>query len=435
MPRGSSGGGGGLHYAKSGALDMRYSSSREAVESGFSVCSFDEDEETLSDDIGSGYSSSGAELHYKKDGSLDMRYSSSREASGYPSNLASSSSSSDSLHCKKDGSLDMRYSSSKTAAATTNTSTGDSLHFKKDGTLDMRYNSSKMSGLPAALSESSGLHYKKDGSPDMRFSSSRVAAGLSYELKAMQLSSNKTRKLSRQSGIPDYVPLKTDGTPDMRTNAAKDWVASQAAKWDGSHLNIPSWVPKRKDGSIDLNSAIGRAFLECSSSHINPHLSELRSNYWRKRLADPHFLQYLMAERKENVVLPPRPPVIDSPLSRPRYAQMSLADGGTSRDYLLPKNTVEIDYSSLKFDRGDEKAAELGRGSFGVVMKATLNGKTVAVKKLHLDRLTRKERDSFIKELQILAHLGTHPQSCRIVRLLFESIVFGNGACEVGNSI
>jgi hypothetical protein len=58
---------------------------------------------------------------------------------------------------------------------------------------------------------------------------------------------------------------------------------------------------------------------------------------------------------------------------------------------------VRIDYSSLKFDGGDEKAAELGRGSFGVVMKATLNGKTVAVKKLHLDRLTKKERDSFIQ--------------------------------------
>jgi tRNA A-37 threonylcarbamoyl transferase component Bud32 len=291
-----------------------------------------------------------------------------------------------------------------------NTSTGDDLHFKKDGSLDMRFKSSKISGQPVASSQSGDLHYKKDGSLDMRYKSSKVASGLSNELTKMQLSSSTMGNPARVFDVPDYVTLKADGTPDMRTNAAKEWVASQAAKWDGNGSNIPGWVPKHKDGAVNMNTAVGRAFMKGTISHVNPQPSEVRSDYWLKRLTDQLFLQYLKNEREETVVLPPRPPVIDTQLLRPRNHQQTQTSSvdSTIRTDLLPEDTVQIDYSSLKFDDGDEKAAELGRGSFGVVMKATLNDKTVAVKKLHLDRLTKKERDSFIKELRILAHLGTH---------------------------
>jgi predicted Ser/Thr protein kinase len=266
--------------------------------------------------------------------------------------------------------------------------------------------------------------------------------------KKMQLISSKTGISAQVCDVPDNVTLKADGTPDMRTNAAKEWVASQAAKWDGSNESIPNWVPKNKDGAVKLKSTVGRAFMKGTISHVNPQPSNLRSDYWRKRLANEKFLQSVEAQRKRNVVLPPRPSVINTQLLRQQtqtspaapasrapllsggtgWTQTSpaapasrapLLSGGTgrtqtspaapaSRAQLLPGGTVRIDYSSLKFD-DDEKAAELGKGSFGVVMRATLNGKTVAVKKLHLDRLTKKEKGSFDKELRILTLLGTHP--------------------------
>jgi 16S rRNA C1402 N4-methylase RsmH len=140
MPRGFSGGGGDLHYTKSGDLDMRYTSSREAVASEFS--SYPSAEEVSYNDLGSGYSSYGEELHYKQDGTLDMRYTSSREASGYEA-VASEFSSYPSAEEVSYNDLGSGYSSY-----------GEELHYKKDGTLDMRYTSSReASGYEAVASE------------------------------------------------------------------------------------------------------------------------------------------------------------------------------------------------------------------------------------------------------------------------------------------
>ena len=175
-----------------------------------------------------------SELHYKKDGSLDMRYSSSKEAMssgrGYrssssscseccdPSCSSDSSSSSSELHYKKDGTLDMRYSSSKQAVASgvgsgcgsaSCCSEGDrELHYKKDGTLDMRYRSSKeAAGLVDNFSQmtvntrSPNVYRKKDGSLDMPYRSSQ------QQVRGT-VSGSKSDVQQKTCGIPDHVPKK-----------------------------------------------------------------------------------------------------------------------------------------------------------------------------------------------------------------------------------
>jgi mitogen-activated protein kinase kinase kinase 7 len=81
---------------------------------------------------------------------------------------------------------------------------------------------------------------------------------------------------------------------------------------------------------------------------------------------------------------------------------------------LLPENIPQIEYSSLVFDSTGEKGGEIGRGSFGIVLRAKWRGMDVAVKKLHLDQLSKKEKESFRKELMILANLGVHRNLVRL---------------------
>lgn len=106
-------------------------------------------------------------LHYKRDGTLDMRYTSSREAVASagryaaPSNSGRASyGSASQLHYKRDGTLDMRYTSSREAIASGSylSASGEVLHFKKDGTLDMRYSSSRAAvALAKSYQEASRL--------------------------------------------------------------------------------------------------------------------------------------------------------------------------------------------------------------------------------------------------------------------------------------
>ena len=350
-------------------------------------------------------------LHYKKDGSLDMRYSSSRQAmssgggygsssssfSGYsgPSYSSYSPSSSGGLHCKKDRSLDMRYSSSKQAAASgagsgygSASSYSSGHHYKKDGSLDMRYNSSKQAaGLADDFNQmsvtkpSSGLHYKKD----MRYRSSKEEVhGTSSGFKPV-----------KSYRIPDSVPKKKDGTPDMRTRAAKDWVAGEAS----AHMtsDLPAWVPRKKDGSVNLSTAVGRAF----ASH-GSHRGQQREDYWHSRIADDLFRDLVVAQRQRSVPAPEPTPILMTPFLHDECRGQS-GDSETT----MPDSIFHIDYDSLEITA--DKSTELGRGSFGVVLKGKWSGVNVAVKKLHLDKLTKKEKESFRKEIVILANLGMHP--------------------------
>jgi len=359
---------------------MRYSSSRDAASSS---------------SYGTGYSSYSSTSSPAAD-----RYSG---PSGFSSNASIQSSSN--LHYKKDGSLDMRYTSSKEAVGVSGSQPygSNDLHLKKDGSLDMRYSSSKEAcGSYKTSQPSSDPHYKKDGTLDMRFSSSKVYAELSDK---MQLLATPSANNARLPDIPEYVPVKADGTPDMRKAAAKNWVANQGAVSN----RVPNWVPKHKDGTINLNTAVGREFAKMHRS-VDSQPSTMREDYWRKQLMDEMFRELLANVRADYIPLPSRPPVLREtvPSESSQYRQTSAKLSAGSMSGALPVNVLQIDYDSLVFDKAGKEAGVLGRGSFGVVLKAYWNGKKVAVKKLHLEQLNRKEQVAFCKELRILAHLGTH---------------------------
>ena len=419
----SSSSGSGLHYKKDGSLDMRYSSSRQAMSSGEKYGSSSSGYSCFSGPSYSSHSStSGSVLHYKKDGSLDMRYTSSREAmssggkygsssSGYsrfsgPSYSSHSASSGSGLHYKKDGSLDMRYSSSKQAAASgvgsgygsaSSYSSGGAsgIHYKKDGTLDTRYSSSKKAAsLSANFNQMKDLHYKKGGSPDMRNRSSKQEVhGIS--------SGSKPAVQQKFYGIPLYVPKKKDGTPDMRTTVAKNWVASEASACMTTAL--PAWVPRKKDGSVDLGTAIGRAF----ANHGSPKVQQ-REQYWHSRLADDLFYRLVQSQRQISVPALEPTPVRETPFL---YDECC---GRFSEDFeaSIPDSIPHIDYCNLTISA--DESSELGRGSFGVVLKGKWNGIDLAVKKLHMDKLTKKEKNAFRKEVVILANLGSHPNLVKL---------------------
>ena len=140
-----------MHYKKDGSLDMRYSSSKASVSSGSygsNRVSYASHSNTPAH-VFMSPSSQNSAMHYKNDGSLDMRYSSSKvavQSSRAP--MDSPAASNSSLHYKIDGSLDMRYSSSKAAISSPIVSSpsnaATTIHLKKDGTPDMRFNTSKV---------------------------------------------------------------------------------------------------------------------------------------------------------------------------------------------------------------------------------------------------------------------------------------------------
>ena len=66
------------------------------------------------------------------------------------------------------------------------------------------------------------------------------------------------------------MPLKADGTPDMRTKAAKEYVARVASQIASNGGQLPKWVPTLKDGAIDLRTAVGRAFVAPSKNPLVP---------------------------------------------------------------------------------------------------------------------------------------------------------------------
>jgi len=448
------------HYKKDGSLDMRYSSSKQATSSGFGSGS-------SGFGSGSGFGSSsyssyaspsygGGDTHYKKDGSLDMRYSSSKQAAssgyghsqsyqtaGYGHSPSYQSYRDSDIHLKKDGTMDMRYSSSKQAASSghgrssRDQSYPDSdIHLKKDGTMDMRYSSSKQAAAQSyGYSDSSpfdgvsgtSLHRKKDGTLDMRYGSSKAAVASNGRLTSAFQKMNMAP--SHAQSIPAHIQLKKDGTPDMRTRLAKDWVAQQAAGHRGNDL--PGWVPKNKDGFIDMNKVVGRAFLSMQSSPCQP--TRQREKYWTdKCLKDDVFKHLVRSQRDQEVYFPEAPEYVycESLSAREpiyeddfmsfqmegrrsrhsqhssRYPQPSSRHSQQSRMYNIPADIPQVDYSSLVFGTGD--SCILGRGKFGEVVKATWGGIPVAVKKLHLAQLSKSDIRAFRNELRILNQLGKH---------------------------
>jgi len=381
-----------LHYTKSGALDMRYSSSRAAVASGYSGGSSysSSSYSTPSYSTPSYSSSSSSGLHYTKSGALDMRYSSSKAA------VANSSSSS--------------YSASRTNGSSSTASSG--LHFTKSGALDMRYKSSREALSTASTGSSNGdLHYTKSGALDMRYKSSREVV---QKMGGLALNSNKgkagakaSKTQPRQQGVPSNVPVTKAGAPDLRTTKAKQWVQSQAQHWHPAEA-LPAWVPCLKDGSPDMTKAIARHFIGDSPALLQ---QDKRDDYYEsKRLRDRLFDRLMEQQREMPVamVFAPEPVQATAEL---RQAFSNVDDD--AGDTFMPQSSV----AQLDFDNDieiDEDGELLGQGGFGAVYKGTWSDKQVAVKKLHAAKLTKKERKMFIRETLILGMLGNHPNIVKL---------------------
>ena len=433
-----------FHYKKDGSLDMRYSSSKAAMSSGFGGGTFGYSGGASYAPASFG-SSSYSGLHHKKDGTLDMRYSSSRAAassSSMQSNQVNRPPSSSGLHQKKDGSLDMRYSSSRAAASSSSMQSNQisrppsssGLHHKKDGSLDMRYASSKASAASMHVSQanrppsSSERHYKKDGTLDMRYTSSKTTK-----------SAHGSGCTSANYGIPSHIPVTRNGVPDMRTTAAKEWVKQQAQT--GTN-NVPSWVPRTKDGSPDMSKAITQEFLKWKDAPSTNYTADQRLSYYLQKLEDILFRNLVENAREEDVEFPqyeilPETSEIQRQLSRgsagsylrqdddsaDQYGEVyetptsqrhsvsrtTRSSGRRDDDYDIRSEISEsvraIEYQDIRINTDDK----LGQGSFGTVYKGIWNKQMVAVKQLHLNKLTRQEKNSFVKEIRIMSTLGSHP--------------------------
>ena len=398
---------------------MRYSSSRECVNS---------------------YSASPSVNSYSASSSVHSNSTPPAASPSSPSVITTSD-----LHYKKDGTLDMRYESSKKAAAAASSEASQEPHYKKDGTLDMRYASSKK--VAAASSEASQeLHYKKDGTPDMRFKSSKELAAESSKKDGtpdMRFKSNlesKMKKLDIGESIPSNIPVTKKGFPDMRNKEAKQWVQQQAAQWTKPEL--PSWVPKKKDGAIDSKAAVAIAFMAaCPQQQDQGLFSSLwqymtqvdaenpRERYYAQKQADEGFRIAVEQERQSVVDIPRELP----PIPMTEDLKHTLGDLDNSEfSSSIPDNVPIIDYKDLTIDDSNE----LGRGSFGVVMKGEWNGMDVAIKELHLKKLTKQEQKGFVKEIRILALLGKHRNIVQLYgycleppALVMEYVQLGNLNC------
>ena len=76
--------------------------------------------------------------------------------------------------------------------------------------------------------------------------------------------------------IPDYLPKTRHGLPDMRYRAANDWVSSVVSECTTS--TIPHWVPRKKDGSVNEKTAIGKRFATVPQGEMYALPSEPASN-------------------------------------------------------------------------------------------------------------------------------------------------------------
>ncbi|CAF1228430.1 unnamed protein product [Rotaria sordida] len=317
------------------------------------------------------------------------------------------------LHYKKDGTFDMRFNSSRAAMSSGfrmshfGYSEGVSyspmpaeLHYKKDRTLDMRYNSSKALATSCHVSRpatSSQLHYKKDSTLDMRYTSSKNV-----------MTSSKSGYTYSGHDMPRNIPVTKAGIPDMRTTAAKEWVKEQARM----RMNdIPSWIPRTKDNSLDLTKAVTQEYLKCKDTTSTNYVPDQRLAYYCQKLEDMLFRKLIEDARREHVNMPEYEILPETSEIQRQFSSRSIRSSirCDDDDYdirsEIPELVTLINYRDLKINSEDK----LGQGSFGIVYKGIWKNQTVAVKQLHLNKLTRQENNPFVKEIKIMSKLGKHP--------------------------
>ncbi|CAF1058359.1 unnamed protein product [Didymodactylos carnosus] len=332
------------------------------------------------------------------------------------------------------------------------------LHHKKDGTLDMRFSSSRAAAVPQPTygsrpPSSSQLHHKKDGTLDMRFNSSKGATA-----------SHRSGNTFFDHEIPKHVPVTKAGIPDMRTTAAKEWVRQQAQT---GVQDAPSWLPRTKDGSLDISKPVTQEYLKHTDAASTNYVPDQRLAYYCQKLEDMLFRTLAKDAREDEVEMPqyemlPETENIQQQLcSRPARSFPKQDDYFDYSPYETSSETQEtqrhfpsrstrsstrhddeydirseisetvtlINYRNLNIDSNDK----LGQGSFGIVYKGMWNTQVVAIKQLHLNKLTRQEKNSFIKEIKIMSTLGEHPNLVYLYGYTLEPLCLVMEYVELGS--
>ncbi|TMW56129.1 hypothetical protein Poli38472_008777 [Pythium oligandrum] len=217
-----------LHYKKDGTLDMRYSSSKAAVASyssryqpsgGMGMCYANSYASAtpawaFQGSIAPTTTSSG--LHYKKDGTLDMRYSSSKQAVAMaavsPSPCFSNSGAP--LHYKKDGTLDMRFRSSREAIAVR--SVPPALQHRPGLQMECGVGIFASTSVRATMGIPEHVPITRSGRPDLR---TRAAKDWVVD---------QARSWSDVAPLPPWIPRRKDGSPDLTRAAARNFFKSAA---------------------------------------------------------------------------------------------------------------------------------------------------------------------------------------------------------------
>ncbi|OWZ00897.1 TKL protein kinase, partial [Phytophthora megakarya] len=215
---------------------MRYNSSKEAVASSYTAASYAQPKPSRS---------AGSELHYTKSGALDMRYASSKAAVAQAAAPPSARPATSNLHYTKSGALDMRYKSSQAVAEQLNKAATiaappapSNLHYTKSGALDMRYKSSRevvqrmeKMGLNSNKSKSQkapkpqrrlegvplDLPVTKAGTPDLRTT------------KAKEWVQSQAQRWHPADALPVWVPCLKDGSPDMTKAVSRHFIGGSPA--------------------------------------------------------------------------------------------------------------------------------------------------------------------------------------------------------------
>ncbi|KAF1330465.1 Tkl protein kinase, partial [Globisporangium splendens] len=204
----------------------------------------------------------------------------------------------------------------------------------------------------------------------------------------------------------------------MRTLQGKAWVQEQVARASATD-ELPDWLPRKKDTGLDYSSAVVRAFtvtFDPSSVRSPPS----REAYYRQKLEEVStFFELVQAQRQVYVPPPPIKPrhldIIKSLCAD--FADLDNASRGATGDgsVEMPKLIRMLDYAT---DLDMKDATELD------------DRVVVAVKRLHQDKPTKKEKVAFIKEATILAHLGKHDNIVHLIGCTFSPLMLVMDAIE-----
>lgn len=302
------------------------------------------------------------------------------------------------------------------------------LRYTKAGKVDMRFAASRKavaSGLVpppssryAYLVEEApkAVPTTEDGVPDMKFKAARDWA--TRASLAAETGSNR---------IPEGIKVTKNGLPDMRFKKAREWVASRARESDA----VPAWVPKNKDGTL-LDCAVSRMFMK---NRIKPSpVAELeadpegaRESYYADMMEEPAFRDQVA----HALAMPDEEPYIEPPLVElPEQDEASDlsddvidagegSDSSSSDDEEEPPRWWSKVAKCITLLRADEleinDERELGRGAFGVVTVGKYKGVDVAIKKLHLADVGDKEREEFVRELNVMSKVSTHEDIVSVI--------------------